>query len=201
VAITMAKIVLSMNNAVLREVMLAKERVTIGRRPQNDIVIDSAAVSAEHAVIVTHNNDSFLEDLNSINGTQINGQPVKKHFLQNGDVIELAQYKMRYVADGSAHSDGPTGLNGLRNMVPTIRVLNGAHSGKEIALTKTLTTIGKPGQQVAVITKQMEGYFITHVEGDTGTAVNGESIGAETRKLDYGDVISLSGTLLAFLRA
>jgi pSer/pThr/pTyr-binding forkhead associated (FHA) protein len=198
VAITMAKIVLSMNNAILREVTLSKERVTIGRRPQNDIVIDSAAVSAEHAAIVTHNNDSFLEDLNSINGTQINGQPVKKHFLQNGDVIELAEYKMRYLADEGANSDG---LTGLRNMVPTIRVLNGPHSGKEIALTKTLTTIGKPGEQVAVITKQMEGYFITHIEGDTGTAVNGESIGADTRELDYGDVISLSGTLLAFLRA
>jgi pSer/pThr/pTyr-binding forkhead associated (FHA) protein len=197
----MAKIVLSMNNAVLREVILSKERVTIGRRSQNDIVVDSAAVSAEHAVIVTHNNDSFLEDLNSINGTQINGQPVKKHFLQNGDVIELAQYKIRYVADGVANSNEPAGLNGLRTMVSTIRVLNGVHSGKEIALTKTLTTIGKPGEQVAVITQQMEDYFITHVEGDTRTAVNGESIGAETRRLDYGDVISLSGTLLAFLKA
>jgi pSer/pThr/pTyr-binding forkhead associated (FHA) protein len=197
----MVKIVLSMNNAVLREVTLSKERVTIGRRPQNDIVIDSAAVSAEHAVIVTHNNDSFLEDLNSINGTQINGQPVKKHFLQDGDVIELAQYKMRYVAEGGTNSNEPAVLNGLHNMVPTIRVLNGVHLGKEIALTRTLTTIGKPGDQVAVITQQMGDYFVTHVEGDTGTAINGESIGAETRKLEYGDVISLSGTLLAFLRA
>jgi pSer/pThr/pTyr-binding forkhead associated (FHA) protein len=197
----MAKIVLSMNNAVLREVTLSKARVTIGRRPQNDIVIDSAAASAEHAVIVTHNNDSFLEDLNSINGTEINGQPVKKHFLQDGDVIELAQYKMRYVVNGVANNNEPAGLNGLRTMVPTIRVLNGVRSGKEIALTKTLTTFGKPGEQVAVITQQMEDYFITHVEGDTYTAVNGESIGAETRRLDYGDVISLSGTLLAFLRA
>lgn len=192
----MAKIVLSMNNAVLREVTLSKERVTIGRRPQNDIVIDSAAVSAEHAVIVTHNNDSFLEDLNSINGTQINGQPVRKHFLQNGDVIELAQYKIRYVAD----SNDVDCLNGLPDMVPTIRVLNGVHSGKEVALSKTLTTIGRPGEQVAVITRQMDDYFITHVEGDS-PAVNGESIGAETRKLEFGDVISLSGTLLAFLWA
>jgi hypothetical protein len=196
----MAKIVLSMNNAVLREVTLSKARVTIGRRPQNDIVIDSAAASAEHAVIVTHNNDSFLEDLNSINGTEINGQPVKKHFLQDGDVIELAQYRMRYIADAATDSIDVDGVNGLHNMVPTIRVLNGVHFGKEVALTKTLTTIGRPGEQVAVITRQMEDYFITHVEGD-GPAVNGESIGAETRKLEFGDVISLSGTLLAFLRA
>src|ERR1035437_2209961 len=83
----------------MREVPLAKERITIGRRPHNDIVIDDLAISAEHAVIVTVCNDSFLEDLNSTNGTQINGQPVKKHFLQDSDVIELAQYRLRYVAD------------------------------------------------------------------------------------------------------
>jgi hypothetical protein len=195
----MAKIVLSMNNAVIREVTLSKERVTIGRRPQNDIVIESTAVSAEHAMIVTRNNDSFLEDLNSINGTQINGQPVRKHFLQNGDVIELAQYKMRYVIDQVVDSNDD-GINALQNEAPTIRVLNGVHFGKEIALTKTLTTIGWPGEQIVVVTKQMEDYFIAHVGRDSAPAVNGEPISAEPRKLEYGDTISLAGTLLAFLR-
>jgi hypothetical protein len=197
----MAKLILSMNDAVLREVTLSKETMTIGRGPQNDIVIDSAAISAEHAVIINRNHDSCLEDLNSINGTQLNGQPVSKHFLQDGDLIELAQYKMRYVADAGAHSNDADGLRTLRNMVPTIRVLNGVHSGKEIALTKTLTTIGRPGEMVAVITHEAQGYFITHVEGDVQPAVNGESIGTAPRKLEYGDVISLAGTLLAFLRA
>jgi hypothetical protein len=190
----MAKIVLSMNNAVIREVTLSKERVTIGRRPQNDIVIESAAVSAEHAMIVTRNSDSFLEDLNSINGTQINGQPVKKHFLQHGDVIELAEYKVRYVADGYEAS----GSNGSRNTVPFIRVLNGAHAGKELALTNTLTTIGRPGGQVAAVTQQMGNYFITHVEGEVHPMVNGESIGTETHKLVSGDEIELSGTRVSF---
>jgi pSer/pThr/pTyr-binding forkhead associated (FHA) protein len=190
----MAKIVLSMNNAVIREVTLSKERVTIGRRPQNDIVIESAAVSAEHAMIVTRNNDSFLEDLNSINGTQINGQPVKKHFLQHGDVIELAEYKVRYVADGYEVRDA----NGSRNTVPFIRVLNGAHAGKELALTNTLTTIGRPGGQVAAVTQQIGIYFITHVEGEVHPMVNGESIGTETRKLEPGDEIELSGTRVMF---
>jgi pSer/pThr/pTyr-binding forkhead associated (FHA) protein len=186
----MAKIVLSMNNAVIREVTLSKERVTIGRRPQNDIVIESAAVSAEHAMIVTRNNDSFLEDLNSINGTQINGQPVKKHFLQHGDVIELAEYQIRYVADGYEASGS--------NTVPFIRVLNGAHAGKELALANTLTTIGRPGVQVAAVTQQMGSYFITHVEGEVHPMVNGELIGTETCKLEPGDEIELSGTRVLF---
>jgi hypothetical protein len=97
----MAKIVLSMDGVILEEMMLSKERITIGRRPHNDLVIDNSAISAEHAVIVTMLHDAFLEDLNSTNGTRVNGQPVKKHFLKNNDVIELAKYKLRFVGDSS----------------------------------------------------------------------------------------------------
>src|SRR5437016_6860815 len=93
----MAKLILSMDNLVLKEIALAKERTTIGRKPHNDIQIDNLAVSGEHAVIVTILQDSFLEDLGSTNGTVVNGQPIKKHFLQNSDIIELGKYKLRYV--------------------------------------------------------------------------------------------------------
>ncbi|HEV7929158.1 MAG TPA: FHA domain-containing protein, partial [Nitrosospira sp.] len=99
------------------------------------------------------------------------------------------------------NSNDVDGLTDLHNVVPTIRVLNGVHSGKDLALTKTLNTVGRPGDHVAVISREAEDYFITHVEGDVHPAVNGESIGTETRKLQYGDVISFAGTLLAFLRA
>src|SRR5437667_11693977 len=93
----MAKLILSMDNLVLKEIALTKERTTIGRKPHNDIQIDNLAVSGEHAVIVTILQDSFLEDLGSTNGTVVNGQPSKKHFLQNNDIIELGKYKLRYV--------------------------------------------------------------------------------------------------------
>src|SRR5260370_22099421 len=86
-----------MDNLVLKEIALAKERTTIGRKPHNDIQIDNLAVSGEHAVIVTILQDSFLEDLGSTNGTVVNGQPIKKHFLQNNDIIELGKYKLKYV--------------------------------------------------------------------------------------------------------
>src|SRR5437899_1674196 len=65
----MAKLILSMDNLVLKEIALAKERTTIGRKPHNDIQIDNLAVSGEHAVIVTILQDSFLEDLGSTNCT------------------------------------------------------------------------------------------------------------------------------------
>src|SRR5262245_46633252 len=96
----MAKLILSLDGMVLREYPLTKERTTIGRKSHNDIVIDNLAVSGEHAMIMTILNDSFLEDLGSTNGTLVNGQPIKKHFLQNNDVIELGKYKLKYMAEG-----------------------------------------------------------------------------------------------------
>ena len=95
----MAKLILSMDGLVLKEIPLTKERTTIGRKPHNDIQIDNLAVSGEHAVIVTILNDCFLEDLGSTNGTLVNGNPVKKHFLQNNDVVELGKYRLKFVGE------------------------------------------------------------------------------------------------------
>ena len=78
----MAKLILSMDGLVLKEIPLTKERTTIGRKPHNDIQIDNLAVSGEHAAIITILNDSFIEDLGSTNGTMVNGKPIKKHFLR-----------------------------------------------------------------------------------------------------------------------
>lgn len=203
----MAKIILTVEDTVLQEIPLAKERISIGRKPHNDIVIDDLAISSEHAAIVTILKDSFLEDLNSTNGTQVNGQPVQKHFLRDTDVIELAQYKLMYVADEEqAVEDWPETVrvdrNGFKKMgtagVAVIKVLNGANAGREIALTKALTTIGRPGVQVAVVTRRPQGYCITHVEGKAYPLVNGISIGAGAHALAGEDVIDLSGTSMQF---
>jgi len=221
----LAKIVLTKDDDVLQEMTLSKERITVGRRPHNDLIIDSLAISAEHAVIVTILGDSYLEDLNSTNGTQINGQPVRKHFLQDNDVVELAQYRIRYIAKSP---DTSTNLQGTHSEMLSVRdasaqhafvatgadqhqpghaqkvvikVLNGANAGREIELTKALTTIGRPGVQVAVITRSPEGYLVTHVEGDTHPRVNGEQIGVGAHLLAYEDVIELSGTQLVLRRA
>ena len=95
----MAKMILSVDGQVLKEVTLSKERTLIGRKPHNDIQIDNLAVSGEHAAIITILNDSFIEDLGSTNGTMVNGKPIKKHFLQNNDVVELGKHKLKYFND------------------------------------------------------------------------------------------------------
>jgi predicted component of type VI protein secretion system len=275
----MAKLILSLEGSVIREIPLDKERVTIGRKPQNDIQIENLAVSGEHACIVTILNDSFLEDLGSTNGTLVNGNPIKKHILQNNDVVEIGKYKMKYVVEAvaAAAAGQPPAEDFERTMVmrappkvaaapkpaaapaaaagaaaaprpaapppaaapkpavppPTaapkpaapapaaaapapaappprpaapaepqplaaLQILTGGAAGKEIELTKNLTTLGKPGLQVAVITRRPQGYFITHVEGANLPVVNGKKLDAQAHPLNDHDVIELAGVKMEF---
>src|SRR5262245_45538866 len=259
----MAKLILSMDGLVLKEIPLTKERTSIGRKPHNDIQIDNLAVSGEHAVIVTILNDSFLEDLGSTNGTVVNGNPIKKHFLQNNDVIELGKYKLKFVGEAGAAAgaeksdfektmvlrpaaarqpnEAPRSTPGANRAaavqqaataaaavaagfadakdatktVPpapqpaaaprpagqplgAIQLLSGANAGKELELTKPLTTLGKPGVQVAVLTRRPQGYFITHVEGAARPNVNGQQIGPAPHALKDHDVIELAGVKMEF---
>jgi pSer/pThr/pTyr-binding forkhead associated (FHA) protein len=274
-----------MDGLVLKEITLGKERTTIGRKPHNDIQIDNLAVSGEHAVIVTILNDSFLEDLGSTNGTLVNGQPIKKHFLQSNDVIELGKYKLKYINDtagkttapqdfektmvlrpgaapkpGGAPAPAPSASQAMPTMstsqpspamassqpvrpaapvtqppsppppsasqpmatshamptmgtsqplsasqpmaaggkVAAIQILSGANAGKEMELTKALTTLGKPGVQVAVITKRPQGYFITHVEGATFPILNGKLLDAQAHPLGDHDIVELAGVKMEF---
>jgi predicted component of type VI protein secretion system len=240
----MAKLILSMDNLVLKDIPLNKERTSIGRKASNDIQIDNLAVSGEHAVIVTILNDSFLEDLNSTNGTFVNGQQVKKHFLQNNDVIELGKYRLKYVneapamasqtdfektmvlrpdmmrkaaeqsAGRPAEAAAPPPTVPPANPVPpvqrpeppaqpalplgTIQILTGSNAGKTLDLVKSLTTLGKPGVQVAVIARRPHGYFLTHVEGARFPAVNGVSLDTQAHELKDHDIIELAGVKMEF---
>lgn len=194
----MAKLILLKNDTVLRDISLSKERITIGRRPHNDIVIEDLAISGEHAAIVTVNGDSILEDLNSTNGTQVNGQPVRKHFLQDGDVIEVAQFRMTYFMNDAAcaaeiESLQFTARETGKIVRAAIKVLNGPSAGREIELGKALTTIGRPGIQVAVLAHSTNAIFLAPVEG-TPPIVNGRQIDQQKHQLADGDVIDLAGT-------
>ena len=93
----MAKLVLSLNGTVLGNFFLEKDRFVIGRRPTCDIQINDQGASKEHAVVLTVGNDQIIEDLKSTNGTQVNGEKTDRHILQNGDVIEIGRYKIKYV--------------------------------------------------------------------------------------------------------
>jgi len=114
----MSKLIMSLDGTVIREVPLDKERVTIGRKPQNDIQIENLAVSGEHARVVTILNDSFLEDLGSTNGTLVNGNPVRKHILQDNDVIEIGKYKLKFAFEAPAAQ--PSGAASMEDFEKTM---------------------------------------------------------------------------------
>ncbi len=274
----MAKLILSMEGVVLHEYVLNKERMTIGRKPHNDVVIDNLAVSGEHAVVVTILNDSFLEDLDSTNGVVVNGATIKKHFLQNNDVIEIGKYKLKYINEqqgaqvtaedfertmvlrapvkpqagvppASAAEAGNTMRSVAASPAPAaehhvatgvfaapapqsiapspvqsspvqpspaqpaaqsapqpgaaiplaaLQILSGPNAGRELDLVKSLTTLGKPGVQVAVLTRRPHGYFITHVEGANYPSLNGNALNEQPNKLSNHDIIELAGIKMEF---
>lgn len=222
----MPKMIVSIDGVVIKEVQLTKERTTLGRRPYNDIVIDNLAVSGEHAVLQMVGQAVTLEDLNSTNGTYVNGKAVKKQQLQSGDTIEVGKYKIRFIAElESSEYDKtmvvkpPVSLSDSLSTVPaamgsyqsaptqageslagSIKVLSGSAAGREVSLTKVVTTIGKPGVAVAAITRRPHGFVLAHVEGGTFPTLNGNPVSAEPVTLKSGDVLELAGTQMQFFQ-
>ena len=199
----MPKMIVSIDGVVIKEVQLTKDRTTLGRRPYNDIVIDNLAISGEHAVLQHSGSEVYLEDLNSTNGTYVNGKAAKRQLLRNGDTVEVGKYKIKFISD-AVDDDPPRSVPaGLTDdTVPiaqaAIKVLSGAAAGRQVPLTKAVTTIGKPGIAVAAITRQ-QGGFVIHVEGGGNPALNGRPFGAEPVPLKNGDLIELAGTQMQFV--
>jgi pSer/pThr/pTyr-binding forkhead associated (FHA) protein len=233
----MARLVLSLDGQVLAEYNMSKERYTVGRLPDNDIRIDNPAVSGHHALVINILNDSFLEDLNSTNGTYVNGKIIKKHALQDDDVITVGHHTLRFVeGEGDEPADEfqktmvISPRDAARMAIPTppqqqastqatvmqpgpqsfsngvlpkakLQVLSGQFAGRELDLVKTLTTMGRPGVQVAAITRRSDGFYIVHVEsGREGDypLVNGVAIGPQARRLHDNDVVQLAGVKMGF---
>jgi len=230
-----AKLILNLNGATISEHELTAESVSIGRKPENDVVVDNLAVSGKHAQIITILNDSFLEDLNSTNGTYVNGTLVKKHALKDGDIVGIGKHQLIYVNENANDDEGdfektmiirPDAGGGIKEEKASpqlnasvaamakeaasqpapagkakLQVLNGANSGKELQLTKALTTIGKPGTQVAAITRRPQGYFVIHVEGGSDNRtplVNSEPTGTKAHPLSNNDIVEVAGIKLQF---
>src|SRR5437899_496891 len=214
------------------------ERDTFGQLPDNYNRIDTAAVSGHHSLINNILNDSFLEDLNSTNGTYVNGKLIKKHALQHGDVITVGHHQLRFVEDDEAQDEfektmviqpsarpleklrtaaeaaeqtvGSLSTTGRARALSNgaaalkkakLQVLSGAFAGREVELSKALTTLGRPGVQVAAITRRAEAYYIVHVDSGKPNdypLLNGTPIGSQATRLSDNDVIQLAGVKMGF---
>jgi hypothetical protein len=224
----LAKLVLSSEGSVLYQCFVDKERLSVGSGVWNQVVIDDPTVRAEHAAIVPVGNDHILEDLQTGSATLVNGTRVTRHILQHGDVIQFGAFFLRYLnpraaaerdfertmfVTGLRAEEGAAGEPGAPDVaqVPYARssasrfpkgkmkVIAGGGAGNTIALDRVVTTFGRPDGGMAVIARRPHGFFVTHVSGRRATRVNGESIGAETRKLRAGDLIEVEDHRLEFV--
>jgi pSer/pThr/pTyr-binding forkhead associated (FHA) protein len=223
----MPKISVMLDEVVINEISLTKERTTIGRRPYNDVVMDNPTVSGEHAILIKTGDQVVIEDLHSTNGTYIGGKAVKQQVLRDGDLMELGKYKIKYDAEvsngdyektmlfkprssaapmaASAPATAPTPSPMPAEPAPelhgAIKVLTGPAAGREMVLTKVVTTVGKPGVSVAAITKRRSSFLVHHVEGTDRLTLNGIAVGEEPAVLKHGDRIMLAGTEMQFLQS
>ena len=214
-----AVLVLKKDGVILRRLVASHRRITIGRKADSDLVIDAPAVSSEHAVINRTPDQFFYEDLDSTNGSHINGERVDYGMLYDGDVIQLGDYSIEFLMQDATQTGWrePAGLDqpakpvDLRRVPipladiepaskPTalIRMLNGLSAGKEWVLDKPLTTIGYPPRHVAVLMTLKDGYAFANVEGDALTMINGLRV-TSSQLLVEGDMLKMGDVEAVFL--
>jgi pSer/pThr/pTyr-binding forkhead associated (FHA) protein len=224
---TLAKLILTLNGTVINQHCIDKPCVSIGRGVTNDIVIDDPLLSREHARIVSVGEDQIVEDLKSSNGTKVNGSPLVRQILQHCDVIELGSHHLRYMcarvaadvelertmlikalprhrelAEGAPVVSVPV-VRAARGRLPegSVKVQAGSDQhalGESVRLDRVVSTFGIPGEQLIVIARRPQGYFVTHVEGAQGTRVNRKAIGSAPCALCDGDLIEAAAWRLEF---
>lgn len=225
----LAKLVLSLSGNVLNQYFTDKPVITIGRSKDSDIAIHDALLSREHARINTVGEDHIIEDMQSSNGTLVNGIRVTRKILRHRDVIGLGAHTLQYVntrkasdvdldrtmviqpisRDGLLANGSPQAVaasaRATKKWLPeaSVRVLHNENTGNKtsdhIRLERVVTTFGTPGSRLIVITRRPQGYFLTHVEGSHLPKLNDKTISADAHQLRGGDVIEGAGCKLEFL--
>src|ERR671924_450627 len=155
----MAKLILSLNGMIQGEYALNKERILIGRKPDSDIRIDNLAVSSKHELKYV-NEHATADD-----------EEFEKTMIIRPASVTAAVTALRtaqHAGTMPAQTDSPSPAASPSMPLGRLHVLNGPIAGRALDLTKALITLGKPGVQVAVISRRPQGYFLTPVEGDSG---------------------------------
>jgi hypothetical protein len=220
-AAAVGKLVLFLADGTTLDIPLDRERTRIGRRPGTDLCLPYAAVSGEHAVIVTSASGATIEDLGSTNGTLVNGIAIARHELADGDRIDIGRQQLVYLENASApappaprrHASGrshgvvrelprrPSGpdlANEAAPAVPAIVVLSGPSAGRRLPLAKAESLVGRVGTQVAALRFVADGCRLFPIEGTVPPRVNGAAVGPEGALLRAGDDIEIAGAHLGF---
>jgi hypothetical protein len=202
----MPQLIASVEGVEIKHVYLQKDRTTLGRSPDNDIVFDNMVVSGHHCVFELKGlAEVHVEDLRSTNGTYINGKMVRRQRLRDGDVVAIGNFRIQYkeatehpstFGETAAMKVGDDGAPRATHAV--FQVLNGSSAGLEVPVVKAVTTFGKPGVAVVSVSHRREGWFIGHLDGGTPPTLNGDAIGPDPVMLSNHDVVEIAGTRMLF---
>ena len=199
----MPQLIVSVEGVEIRHVPLRKDRTTLGRLPDNDIVFDNMVVSGHHCAFDLKGlADVFVEDLRSTNGTYINGKMITRQLLHDGDVIAIGNFRIQYQAAAVQNSGFGATMSWLaepqRSAHASFQVVNGSSAGLEMPVVKAVTTYGKPGVAVVAVSHRRDGFYVAYLEGDSQPTLNGGPIGVDAVQLANNDVLELAGTRMLF---
>lgn len=200
----MPQLIASVQGVDIKHVSLHKDRTTLGRHPDNDIVLDNMVVSGRHCAFVLKGlAEVYLEDLHSTNGTYVNDHMVKNRtLLHDGDIIAIGNFRIKYVQE----SERPSGFGATQAMTleqagsphASFRVVSGTSAGLEIPVQKAVTTFGKPDLCVVSVSHRRTGYFVGHLAGSAPPLLNGQPMGEDPVPLSDQDVLEIGGTKMLF---
>lgn len=203
----MARLIITHQGTVIKEYELSKDKVTVGRKPTNDIILDDPTVSGVHASFL-HMQHTYVEDMNSTNGIKLNGKKVSKRQLNHGDLVLIGQHEFKFIDDAVQDFEStviiapPTQENKGKKKAASASavIVKGPKAGESIALNKPYTKLGS-ASQVAVIARRGESYYLMPMTGGAqgdSPKLNGRQIGAESMLLSNGDAIEVANTELKF---
>jgi hypothetical protein len=203
----MPQLIASVEGVEIKHVYLQKDRTTLGRSADNDIVFDNMVVSGHHCVFELRGlAEVTIEDLHSTNGTYINGKMVKRQALRDGEVIAIGNFRIQYLQE----SERPSGFGETQAMMvdpqtggqphPVFKVLNGSSEGLEVPVVKAVTTFGKPGSAVVAVSHRRDGYYVAYMDGPHRPTLNGDELGDRAVMLSSHDVLELAGTRMLFVQ-
>ena len=204
----MPQLITSTAGVEIQRIFLTRERTTLGRKPDNHIVLSDPAVSGNHCIFeLTGLTDVVVIDSGSTNGTYINNEMVKMHLLQDGDVISIAKFKIAYHSTNELTQEGRTAAMSLHEMEfpsssgvlqASLKVLSGSSAGLELPVVKAVSTFGKRGVAMIAIAHRRQGYYVSCIEAIQLPTLNGHPIGDEPMLLHDYDVLQLAGSKLEF---
>lgn len=221
-----SKLIITLDGEVVKEYVINKDAITIGRKHENDIQLNDLTVSGRHALIREQNGDILVEDLGSTNGTLLNGSHINKATLQHGNVVQIGHHLFTYMKDEKETYE-PTmsvraELDKTQIVLPdwdmgskavkvrgqplgALRKKDDPAGSNGIEMNKRFSSLGYQGRRLAQITREAKGYSIVGVNGGTNRRasdiplINGEPLNTTTpRQLKEQDVISIAGIEMEF---